>query len=127
MKKKDLNYIASAEKAIAEKYGKDAVQDFRNEWQENKEKSYLSQLRERNAKKSKSTKKKLKRQKEERTCPVCKTYSFSPVDDLYMNRFKCCFACYVDFVEHREDQWKKGDRPTEENIQTALKRRKKNG
>ena len=36
--KHDPNYIAAIEKAIAEKYGKDTVQDFRNEWQEDKEK-----------------------------------------------------------------------------------------
>ena len=36
--KHDLNYIAALEKAIAEKYGKDAVQDFRNTWEEDREK-----------------------------------------------------------------------------------------
>ena len=35
--KKDPNYIAAIEKAIAEKYGKNTVQDFRNEWDENRE------------------------------------------------------------------------------------------
>ena len=35
--KKDYNYIAAVEKAIAEKYGKDTVQDFRSTWEEEKE------------------------------------------------------------------------------------------
>ena len=127
MKKKELNYIAGVEKAIAEKYGKDTVQDFRNEWHEDKEKVYLEQLRERNEKKGFLTSKKVTKKKQERTCPVCKTYSFSPKDDLYMNRFKCCYECYIDFVERREDRWESGERPTEDNIQNALKRRKNNG
>ena len=127
MKNKDYNYLAGLEKAVAEKYGKDAVQDFRSTWEESKENSYLEQLAERNKRKTSNTKKKDTSKKQDRTCPVCKTYSFSPKDDLYMNRFKCCFECYIDFVESREDRWENGYRPTEENIKTALTRRKKNG
>ena len=122
--KHDLNYIAALEKAIAEKYGKDAVQDFRNTWEEGKEKEYLDQLKERNTKRKAPLGKMPAGRKQERTCPVCKTYSFSPKDDLYMNRFKCCFGCYVDFVEKREDRWDTGERPSEEHIKQALKRRK---
>ena len=40
--KKENKYIADLEQAIAEKYGKLSVQDFRKEWDENKEKEYLS-------------------------------------------------------------------------------------
>ena len=42
--KKDWNYIASVEKAIAERYGKDTVQDFRSTWEPEKEKEYFIQL-----------------------------------------------------------------------------------
>ena len=135
--RKDPNTIAAIEKAIAEKYGKDTVQDFRNEWEEDKEKEYLNQLKEMRVKRDKFStskeeitvgdvkiKKRRDRQKEDRTCPVCKTYSFSRRDDLYMNRFKCCYDCYVDFVEYREEAWKNGERPTDEHIQNALRRRK---
>lgn len=45
MKNKDYDYLASVEKAIAEKYGKDTVQDFRSSWEEDREKEYLEQLR----------------------------------------------------------------------------------
>jgi hypothetical protein len=127
MTKRDLNYIAGVEKAIAEKYGKDAVQDFRNTWEEDKEKEYLEQLKERYKKNNRLKQKRVSRKKEQRTCPVCKTYSFSPADDLYMNRFKCCFECYVDFVEGEESRWKEGYQPSEDNIKIALKRRKNNG
>jgi hypothetical protein len=43
--KHDPNYLAAVEKAIAQKYGKNTVQDFRNEWAEEKEKDYLNQLK----------------------------------------------------------------------------------
>mgnify|MGYP003146569161 FL=1 len=135
--KKDLNYVASVEKAIAEKYGKDTVQDFRNQWEEDKESEYLKQLKDLRCKTDKlsATKeetvvddiritKRRTKQKQDRTCPVCKTYSFSRKDDLYMNRFKCCYDCYVDFVEYREETWQNGERPTDEHIEYALRRRK---
>ena len=129
--------IAALEKAVAEKYGKDAVQDFRSEWEEDDEKNYLEQLQKR-------TQKNLEKQKtehiiedgdviiktcrsnksEDRTCPVCKTYSFSPQDDLYMNRFKACRLCYYDFIFCREDEWLNGKRPTDEQLSTCLRRRK---
>ena len=47
----------------------------------------------------------------ERTCPVCGSYSFSGQDDLYMTKFQCCFECYVQYVEGREERWKTGWRP----------------
>lgn len=135
--RKDPNYIAAVEKAITEKYGKDTVQDFRHEWKEEKEKQYLNQLKEMRTKRDKfSTNKeettvgeikitkRRTRQKDDRTCPTCKTYSFSRKDDLYMNRFKCCHDCYIDFVIGREQAWKDGDRPTFEHIEYALRRRK---
>ena len=135
--RKDPNTIAAIEKAIAEKYGKDTVQDFRNEWEEGKEKEYLNQLKQMRIKRDKvatskqeftvgdiKITKRRNRQKDERTCPVCKTYSFSRRDDLYMNRFKCCHDCYLDFVIGREEAWKNGERPTDEHIEYALRRRK---
>ena len=64
------------------------------------------------------------RQKDDRTCPVCKTYSFSQKDDLYMNRFKSCYLCYLDFIIGREKAWKSGERPTDEHIEYVLRRRK---
>ena len=54
--KKDYNYIAALEKAIAEKYGKDAVQDFRSMWTPEKEKDYLSDLKEKYDKRKKQAK-----------------------------------------------------------------------
>jgi len=51
---------------------------------------------------------------------VCKIYSFNIQDDVYMNKFKCCFKCYVKHVEGRDgyvecELWienSKGDKTT---------------
>tara|TARA_R110002124_G_scaffold116941_5_gene273753 strand:- start:2805 stop:3221 length:417 start_codon:yes stop_codon:yes gene_type:complete len=135
--KHDLNYIAALEKAIAEKYGKDAVQDFRNTWEEDREKEYLNQLKGLQSKLDRTNenyeelvlgdvkiKKRRDDKKEDRTCPVCKTYSFSRRDDLYMNRFKCCYNCYTDFIEYREEAWNNGERPSQEHVDHVIRRRK---
>ena len=124
--RKDLNYIAAVEKAISEKYGKNTVQDFRSEWHEDKEKDYLEQLKNRRLKKQNINRSRKKieigdvvisrrrlESQTDRVCPVCKTYSFSPVDDLYMNSFDCCHKCYINFVEFREERWKTGWRPSD--------------
>ncbi len=134
MNKKDLNYIASLEKAISEKYGKEAAQDFRSEWSPEKEKEYLSQLQELNTDSQVKAevikqgeiliKKRKKTPSCDRTCPVCKTYSFSSKDDLYMNRFKCCWLCYEDFVVGNESRWENQWRPNKDQLETALRRRK---
>ena len=122
--KRDYNYIAAVEKAISEKYGKDTVQDFRNDWQESKEKIYLQQLKDRRYKLNNVKNKKRtvvvgdievrttkSSERANRSCPVCKTYSFSSKDDLYMNRFQCCEKCFVEHVEYREELWTSGWRP----------------
>ena len=46
-----------------------------------------------------------------RSCPVCDKYSFSLNDDLFLNKYDCCYECYVIYVEDREERWKKGWRP----------------
>ena len=42
----DPNKIAAIEKAIAEKYGSEAVQNPKSNWNENKEKEYLEQSKQ---------------------------------------------------------------------------------
>ena len=99
MKKKDLNDVAAVEKAIKEKYGEEAIQNPKGTWNSEKEKKYLKSLREFHSriKREKITKDSLGftlKEKErlfaqERTCPVCGSYSFSSKDDLYMAKFEC--------------------------------------
>jgi len=119
--KKDLNDIAAIEKAIKQKYGDDAIQNPKKHWDQEKEKKYLEELKKfyKKDKKAKQTTKekgftvreKAKTRSVERICPVCDSYSLSARDDLYMNKFHCCFNCYIQYVEGREERWKTGWRP----------------
>ena len=124
MSKKDPNYVVKVEKAISEKYGKDAVQNPKGNWDKDKENKYLEGMREfyKKAELSRKEEKKIDHKgfkvsesflsrDSNRKCPVCGKYSFSKKDDLYMNKFECCFECYVQYVEGRESRWKEGWRP----------------
>ncbi len=55
--------------------------------------------------------KKLLSKESNRVCPVCSTYSFKARDDVYMNKYECCFGCYIKYVERREERWLSGWRP----------------
>ena len=59
--------------------------------------------------------KKLVNRENKRECPVCTEYSFDIRDDLYMIKFECCYECYVQYVEDREERWLKGWRPFQKN------------
>tara|TARA_R100000152_G_C6547571_1_gene23334 strand:- start:65 stop:442 length:378 start_codon:yes stop_codon:yes gene_type:complete len=124
MKEKDYEYIATVERAIEEKYGEEAIQHPRANWSEDKEKQYLEQIKDLQQKQRKISEakdkvevdgflmsKKLLNKDSKRACPVCKAYSFQKKDDVYMNKFDCCFECYIQWVEGREDRWKTGWRP----------------
>ena len=121
MKKEDLNEIAKIEKAIKEKYGEEAIKNPKGTWDAEKESKYLEDLKAfyHKSKKPKQTEEgkgfliKTKKRKNlvERTCPICSSYSFSERDDLYMLKFDCCFNCYIQYVDGREERWKSGWRP----------------
>ena len=59
--------------------------------------------------------KKLLNKESQRTCPVCNVYSFDMKDDIYMNKFECCYNCYIQYVDNREERWKTGWRPNNGN------------
>jgi hypothetical protein len=122
--KKDQNYIANVEKAIAQKYGTDTIQNPKSNWTDEKEREYLSQLKKfsKNERRQQDQEekvetngyfisKKLLNKETNRTCPVCDTYSFDLKDDVYMSKFECCFKCYIQWVEDREERWATGWRP----------------
>ena len=87
----------------------------------NKEKEYLSQLKEFYVASEQTPdeveiegvliSKKLITRESKRSCPVCNTYSFKSNDDVYMSKFDCCEKCYIQWVEGREERWLKGWRP----------------
>lgn len=125
---KDLNRIARLEKAIAKKYGHEAIQNPRSNWSDEKENDYKEQLQKLQKKeillREKEEKvevdgvlinKKLLTKEQNRICPVCDTFSFSLQDDVYMSKFECCKKCYIKWVEDREERWEEGWRPSKEN------------
>jgi len=122
--KKDLNKIAYVEKAIAKKFGQETVVNPKSGWTDEKEEEYLIQLKEyysRQRKKAEDNEKideegfllskNLISKESQRVCPVCDEYSFSMRDDLYMNKFECCWKCYIQYVDQREERWTAGWRP----------------
>tara|TARA_Y100000114_G_C11719842_1_gene307891 strand:+ start:331 stop:708 length:378 start_codon:yes stop_codon:yes gene_type:complete len=123
MNKKDPNYAIKVEQAIAKKYGDETVVNPKSQWDDEKEKQYLEDLKRlhyTNADKEDLEKeevngvfipKKLLKEESNRSCSTCNTYSFKSRDDVYMTKFGCCFKCYVQYVEGREDRWKNGWRP----------------
>jgi hypothetical protein len=30
---------------------------------------------------------------------------------MYLSKYDCCFECYVEYIEDREQRWEKGWRP----------------
>ncbi len=115
------------ENLIAKKYGHDAVKNPESGWDEDKEAVYLEKLKEFGEKFNENSdykdkvevggvlvSKKLLTRESNRSCPVCKIYSFKVQDDIYMTKYSCCFNCYIKYVEHREERWLSGWRPNSE-------------
>lgn len=121
MKNKDPDYVAKLEKAIADKYGKETIVHPKAEWDDEKEREYLKELKTNYRSHEREQEKKevngvlisteLLNRETKRSCPTCSKYSFKSVDDLYMTKFDCCFKCYIQYVEGREERWKTGWRP----------------
>jgi len=123
MDEKKLNYIAALEQAVEQEYGHKATINPKSLWDESKEKEYLSQLKEfvivDNKTKENQEKieidgvlvpKKLLISDTTKVCVNCDTYSFDRQDDLYLNKYKTCYNCYVLVVEDREDKWLNGEK-----------------
>ena len=111
---KDPHHLVKVEQAIQEKYGEETIQNPKNTWDTTKEKEYLKQIKQIAKNEQPKEKievdgvlipKKLFRKESTRTCPQCKVYSFNLKDDLYMSKLKCCFKCYIQHVEGREEKW----------------------
>lgn len=121
---RDSNDIAKIEQAIKEKYGKEAIENPKKFWTKDKEKKYLEQSKkfyekiEKNSIKNDVSEyegvlvsKNLLSKPPSKSCPVCGSYFLKTKDDVYMNRFQCCFHCYIQYVEGREGRWASGWRP----------------
>ena len=124
MSKDKLNHIAAVEQAISKKYGDETVQKPKANWDENKEKEYLQQMKEFYQKTQRieesqekvdvngiKVSKKLFNRDALRSCPICNSFARRSMDDVCLVKFDCCFNCYIQYVEHREERWLKGWRP----------------
>jgi len=130
MKKKSDNSIANIERAISQKYGAEAVQNPRANWDEDKEKEYLEQMRELYEKTKRieesqekvdvngiKVSKKLFNRDAAQYCPVCSSPMRKVADDVCLIKFKSCSKCYIKYIEGREERWLSGWRPnTKEEI-----------
>ena len=127
MSKDKLNHIAAVEKAISKKYGDEAIQNPKANWDENKEKDYLQQMKEFYQKTQQieesqekvdvngiKVSKKLLNRDAIRSCPFCSYFARRSMDDVCLVKFDCCFKCYIQYVEDREERWLKGWRPENE-------------
>jgi len=114
--KKDLNYIQALEKAIKEKYGEQATINPKQLWDESTEKQYLESVKIASKKEYNNSisqekidvdglliPKKLFNKKELKECSMCQIYSFNKKDDLYLNKFKVCYKCYLCKLEDKKD------------------------
>ena len=123
----DYDHIAAVEKAIAEKYGSEAVENPRSKWDEEKEKKYLQQMQELYSKQKKNEEskekieingikvsKKLLNREQLRSCPVCGRFPRKSLDDVCLIKYDCCNKCYIQYVDGREQRWKEGWRPNED-------------
>ena len=122
--KKDYDTIAAVEQAIAKKYGREAIQNPRAGWDEEKEQEYLKQMQEHYAKIRKNDEwqekvdvngikisKKLLNRESLKCCSICGSFPKKSMDDVCLVKFECCFKCYIQYVEDREERWLKGWRP----------------
>ena len=124
MKDKDFNKLAAFEKAIAERYGTETVQNPKANWNEAKEEEYLQQMRAFYQKTQQNEawqekidvngikiSKKLLNRESLKCCPICNSFARRSMDDVCLVKFDCCHGCYIQYVEDREERWLKGWRP----------------
>jgi hypothetical protein len=57
--------------------------------------------------------KKLLNKEPRKNCLVCGKFPKQSMDDVCLLKFECCHSCYIQYVEDREERWKKGWRPSE--------------
>ena len=126
-KDKNPDRIAAVEKAIKEKYGSETIQNPRSNWDEEKEKEYLRQMKELYQRDSKNERwqekvdvngikisKKLLNRESLKNCPICGAFPKKTLDDVCLVKFECCSKCHIQYVEGREKRWLKGWRPNED-------------
>ena len=126
MSNKEPEEIAAIEQAIAKKYGEEAIINPRSNWDEERERDYLKQIKELHSKVKRNEEyqekidingikvsKKLLNRESLKCCPVCGSFPRKSLDDVCLVKFDCCGSCYNKYVFGREERWLQGWRPNE--------------
>jgi uncharacterized GH25 family protein len=107
----DPDYAFKLEKAIIAKYGEETVVNPKKNWNAEKEKEYLSELKKMYSN-SKTTSSRVRHKgfliseklfsvENNKCCNTCGKYKPKLVNRLYMLKYDCCFACYYKYYEGR--------------------------
>ena len=58
-------------------------------------------------------------------CPQCQVplRNGPGGDDQTLYKWDCCRRCYIEFIEHREERWKDGWRPSPSDIARLFEKR----
>ena len=102
---KDLNYVAALERAVTQKYGEAATINPKSLWNEEKEKKYIEESKE---------KLKLEAVKDQENEYIDLDGVLIPKKLINSaNKRKCehCGNCYIKYIEDRQERWKQGWRP----------------
>lgn len=123
---KKLNQIAKLEKAIKERWGDETIKTPQSAWDEDKEKEYKEQQKE-FAQKIQTNKseileeqkgffitKRLLNKESKSKCLTCSSQIKTLKDETCKTKWDTCFKCYIQWIEGREERWKKGWRPNED-------------
>lgn len=54
-------------------------------------------------------------------CPTCKRMMKGSKCNSTYYQYNCCYDCYIQWVEDREQKWLAGWRPSDEEMQKFLK------
>ena len=129
--KEKLNKIAKLEKAVKDRWGDDAIQTPQSTWTDEKELDYKKQTQQLAEKLQNNhseekidqgdffiTKRLLS--KESKTyCKTCDSQIRTLKDEVYDKKWDCCYRCFINYIEDREERWKKGWRPNADKENTT--------
>jgi len=113
--KRDWNDIAALEQLMEKKFGKESTIDPRSNWNPIKEKEYIQQTKD-------NYKREIEQEQQEQKlfdgfslkgklfssglnyfCTKCEKHSTNPDDDVYLNKYKCCYICYIKHYEGKKN------------------------
>ena len=106
MKKKDLNEIAKIEKAISEKYGKEAIINPKSKWDDEKEAQFSKDIKKFYNKIYKN--KDYKKRSLENIHPPCSMcgkdfYFMNLNDEIKYYKYGVCSNCYIEHLQGRHN------------------------